>query len=94
MIMAHFAHVIDGIVERVEPVVNEVIATPAGNDSELKGKRFMVSLYPDTQESEWVQCSYNATIRGVYPGIGYTWDGTNFIAPRAPIPEPVKDAAV
>ena len=92
--MAHFAYVIDGIVQRVEAVVNEVIATPAGNDSELKGKRFMVSLYPDTKEAEWVQCSYNANMRGVYPGIGYLWDGTNFIAPAEPILEPVKDATV
>ena len=92
--MAHFAYVTDGIVQRVEVLANEVIATPAGNDSELKGKRFMVSLYPDTEEAEWVQCSYSGSMRGVYPGIGYTWDGTNFIAPAAPIPEPVKDATL
>lgn len=92
--MAHFAYVIDGMVQRVEAVVNEVIATPAGNDSELKGKRFMVSLYPDTQEAEWVQCSYSGSMRGVYPGIGYSWDGTNFAAPAELAPEPVKDATV
>jgi len=95
--MAHFAYVKDGIVQRVEPIVNEVIATDKGNDSELKGKRFMVSLYPDTLETEWVQCSYNASMRGVYPGIGYTWDGTNFAAPVQPveaIPKIEKDATV
>ena len=92
--MAHFALIQDGIVQRVEVVNNDVIATPAGNDSELKGKRFMVSVYPDTQEADWVQCSYSGSMRGVYPGIGYLWDGTKFITPVAPIPEQVKDAAV
>ena len=92
--MAHFAYVIDGIVQRVEPVVNEVIATAAGNDSELKGKRFMVSLYPETNETDWVQCSYNATMRGVYPGYGYLWDGINFSEPAINVSEVVKVAAV
>lgn len=92
--MAHFAYVIDGVVQRVEPLMNDVIATQAGNDSELKGKRFLVSLYPDTTENEWVQCSYNGNMRGVYPGPGYTWDGTNFVAPVEPLVKPVQDAAV
>jgi len=92
--MAHFAYVVDGIVQRVEPVVNEVITTDKGNESELRGKRFMVSLYPETTEDNWVQCSYSASIRGCYPGMGYSWDGTNFVPPIAPQPEPVKDAAV
>ena len=89
--MAHFAYVTDGIVQRVEPVVDEVITTDKGNESELRGKRFMISLYPETTENDWVQCSYTASIRGCYPGIGYLWDGTNFVPPTK---EPVKDAAV
>lgn len=92
--MAHFAYVVDGIVQRVEPVVNEVITTDKGNESELRGKRFMVSLYPDTLEDNWIQCSYSASIRGCYPGMGYSWDGTNFVPPAASQSEPVKDAAV
>ena len=92
--MAHFAYVINGIVQRVEPVVNEVITTDKGNESELRGKRFMVSLYPETVEDNWVQCSYSASMRGCYPGIGFLWDGTNFIAPPESTTEPLKDAAV
>ena len=84
--MAHFAYVIDGIVQRVEPIVNDVITTEKGNESELRGKRFMVSLYPETTEDNWVQCSYNASMRGCYPGIGYLWDGTNF---TPPVSEPI-----
>ena len=92
--MAHFAYVVDGMVQRVEPVVNEVITTEKGNESELRGKRFMVALYPETTEDNWIQCSYSGSIRGCYPGMGYAWDGTNFFAPVETTPEPVKDAAV
>ena len=96
--MAHFAYVIDGKVERVESLANEVITTDKGNESELRGKRFMVSLYPETLEENWIQCSYSASIRGCYPGYGYAWDGMNFIAPiqpeQLPITEKAKDAAV
>jgi hypothetical protein len=81
MIMAYFAYVIDGIVQRVEPISNEIITTDKGNESEIRGKRFMVSLYPGTNEADWIQCSYNGKIRGCYPGRGYAWDGTNFISP-------------
>jgi len=81
--MAHFAYVVNGIVQRVEPVVNEVIATTAGDNSELKGKRFMVSLYPDTLETEWVQTSYSGSMRGKYAGQGDSWDGVEFASPVA-----------
>tara|TARA_R110000868_G_scaffold48456_2_gene157344 strand:- start:2646 stop:2942 length:297 start_codon:yes stop_codon:yes gene_type:complete len=85
--MAHFAYIQDGTVQRVEPIVNEVIATTAGNDSELKGKRFMVSLYPETIEDDWVQTSYSGSMRGKYAGIGDLWDGTNFTQPAQPVSE-------
>lgn len=92
--MAHFAYVVDGIVQRVEPIDNSILLTDKGNESELRGKRFLVSLYPDTTEDNFVQCSYSGSLRGCYPGQGFTWDGTNFIPPKAPPAEPVKDAAV
>jgi len=91
--MAHFALVIEGIVQRVEPVNNEVIATDKGNDSESKGKKFMVSLYPDTTEEQWVQCSYNGSMRGTYPGPSYRWDGKVFTQPETISRDP-KNAAV
>jgi hypothetical protein len=34
------------------------------------------------------RCSYNATIRNVYPGIGFTWTGTEFVAPQSEPVEP------
>jgi hypothetical protein len=30
---------------------------------------------------DWKQTSYNANFRSAYAGIGYTWDGTDFVAP-------------
>lgn len=91
--MAHFAHIENGLVTRVEVLNNDVIATDKGNDSELKGKRFLAGLYPDTIEDDWVQTSYNATIRGAYAGIGYMWDGKTFIAPVEPVIEVKENGA-
>jgi hypothetical protein len=92
--MAHFAYVIDGIVNHVEVVVNEIITTDKGNESELRGKRFLVSVYPETPEDNWIQCSYSGSMRGCFPSKGYTWDGSNFSPPIEPSSKPVKDAAV
>jgi hypothetical protein len=71
--MAHFAKVIDGIVEQV------IVADNAEwCKSNLGG--------------EWVQTSYNTyanehklggtPLHKNYAGIGYTWDGTGFAAPK------------
>ena len=40
--------------------------------------------FVDTSPGQWIQCSYNSTIRKNYPGIGYTYDSVRdaFIAPR------------
>jgi hypothetical protein len=92
--MAHFALIENEIVTRVEVINNEVIATDKGNDSELKGKRFLVSLYPETTEAQWVQTSYSGAFRGAYAGQGYAWDGTNFTAPAETIPKTEKDATL
>ena len=85
--MAHFARIEDGIVREVVALKNEVIATPAGNDSETKGKKFLQGLLG--ADTEWVQTSYSAAFRGKYAGIGDLWDGTNFISPEPPQVETV-----
>lgn len=84
--MAHFARIEDGIVRQVLVVRNEIIATPAGKDSETKGKKFLQGLFG--ADTEWVQTSYSASFRGKYAGDGDVWDGTNFIS-RAPDVDPV-----
>lgn len=71
--MAHFAQVIDGVVEQVI-----VADTKEWCEANLGGT--------------WVQTSYNThggvhTLGGTplnknYAGVGYTWDGTGFAAPK------------
>jgi hypothetical protein len=73
--MAHFAKIEDGLVTEVIVVNNEVITDENGTEQEALGIEFCQSLFG----GEWVQTSYNNNFRGVYAGIGYSWDGTNFI---------------
>jgi len=71
--MAHFAEVVDGIVDQVI-----VADTAEWCESNLGGT--------------WVQTSYNTQgnvhalggtpLHKNYAGIGYTWDGVGFSAPR------------
>jgi hypothetical protein len=75
--MAHFARVEDGIVREVIVIKNEVILDTNGVEQESIGAQFC----HDTFGGEWVQTSYNATMRGKYAGDGDTWDGTNFVSP-------------
>ena len=97
--MAHFAEVVDGVVERVI-----VADTKEWCESNLGGT--------------WVQTSYNThgnqhpegrPLHKNYAGIGFTWDGTGFAAPKpfdswtldtetylwnAPTPMPVEEGKV
>jgi len=76
--MAHFAKVENNIVHQVIVVSNSDCAGGEFPASEPIGQVFIASLNLD---GEWLQTSYNANFRGTYAGIGYTWDGTNFVAP-------------
>jgi hypothetical protein len=84
--MAHFARVRDGIVVDVHVVVNSVITDPDGREVEALGQAFLASLW-GYDPLDYVQCSYNSTMRGVYPGVDYTWDGSVFAPPVSPDPE-------
>jgi len=83
--MAHYALVDDGIVRNVIAVANAAIDDLPFPESEPVGQAFIATL-PDLaiQTGVWQQCSYNANFRGVYPGLGYTFDGTDFIPPAPP----------
>ena len=78
--MAHFAQIIDGIVQQVIVVSNNDCPDPAP-DNEAQGQTFIASL---GLPGEWVQTSYNGSFRYNYAGIGYTWDATAdaFYAPQ------------
>jgi hypothetical protein len=81
--MAHFAEVIDGKVVNVSVVLNEIILDEDGSESEDIGKDFMVSLFGGDRD-RFVQCSYNGSFRGLYPGVGFAYDPSAdvFVAPE------------
>lgn len=69
--MAHFAKVENGIVTQVLVV---------GNEHEANGEEYLNSI---GIEGTWIQTSYNNNFRGVFAGIGYSYDEVNdeFVAP-------------
>jgi hypothetical protein len=87
--MAHFAYVVDGVVERVHVLANPVITDGEGVEHEALGQEFLANLH-GYQPEELVQCSYNGNFRGVYPGTGFTYDPIADVF-FAPVVEPVED---
>jgi hypothetical protein len=74
--MAHFAKVnSNGIVQEVIVINNEVIKDKNGIEQESIGIAFCQSLYGE--DTQWVQTSYNNNFRGMFAGIGYTYDPVN-----------------
>jgi len=78
--MAHFAKIENGIVQQVIVVANSDCGGGSLPESESVGQAFIASLGLD---GEWKQTSYNNNFRGIYAGIGYIWNGTDFVAPVA-----------
>lgn len=76
--MAHFAKVENGIVQQVIVVANSDCDNKDFPESESVGQTFIASLGID---GDWKQTSYNANFRSVYAGIGYLWNGVDFVAP-------------
>lgn len=76
--MAHFAEIVNGVVQRVIVVHNNELILD-GVENESKGAQFCHDLFG----GEWIQTSYNGNFRGTYAGIGYTYDpvADQFIAP-------------
>jgi hypothetical protein len=77
--MAHFARLEDNAVTEVIVVHNNELLVD-GVESEAKGIEFCQSLFG----GDWIQTSYNGTIRKNYAGIGFTYDSAKdaFIAPK------------
>lgn len=81
--MAHFAQIDENnVVLRVVAVNNADILDDDGNEVEQKGIDICNAI---CGQGTWLQCSYNGNIRGVYPGIGYTYDPAQdiFLPPAA-----------
>lgn len=85
--MAHFAQVNDNnIVQQVIVVSNDDCGGGDFPDSEPVGQAFIASL---GLTGTWLQTSYHANFRGLYAGIGFTYDSAldEFVAPPTPEPE-------
>ena len=79
--MAHFAKIDENnIVTQVIVVHNNELLN-GSEESEEKGIDFCESLFG---HRNWVQTSYNGTIRHNFANIGFTWDPSNnaFYAPK------------
>ena len=86
--MAHFAKLdSNNIVIDVNVVNNDVLDS---SNEEISGVEFLTSW--SGGHTNWVQTSYNGTIRKQYAGIGYTYDADLdiFIAPQ-PYPSWILD---
>lgn len=84
--MAHYAFLNDA------NIVTEVI-TGRDEDEVVDGISDWEAYYGKIRGQKCVRTSYNGNIRGVYAGIGYTYDEKNdvFVAPV--IEETVEDAS-
>ena len=80
--MAHFAKLdANNVVTEVIVVNNAVVEDLPFPESEPLGAAFCQSLYG--ADTVWKQTSYNANFRGIYAGIGDTYDPVNdvFVSP-------------
>jgi hypothetical protein len=86
--MAHYAQVNEAnVVTNVIVVNNETINNLPYPESEPVGQAFIASL---GFTGVWLETSYNANFRGIYAGIGFSYDPTLdvFVQPEPEIVEP------
>jgi len=71
--MAHFAELdTNNVVLRVLVVGNDKITDDNGQEQEALGVTFLQNLFG--ADTRWMQTSYNANFRGLYAGMGFTYD--------------------
>tara|TARA_R100000773_G_C4219240_1_gene117787 strand:+ start:217 stop:678 length:462 start_codon:yes stop_codon:yes gene_type:complete len=81
--MAHFAKINkDNIVEDIIVIDNEQILDENGDEQEALGLTFIKDVLKF--DGDWIQCSYNKSFRGNFPGDNYTYDKSKdeFIPPK------------
>jgi hypothetical protein len=84
--MAHFAQVDEyGIVRDVIVISNADCGGGTFPDSEPFGQAFINGPHPYSLalKGDWRQTSYSGSFRGCFAGLGYIFDGTDFIPPAA-----------
>lgn len=90
--MAHFARINNNIIEQVIVVSNDDCGGGDFPESEPIGQAFIASI---GLAGEWLQTSYHGNFRGIYAGIGFSYDpiADVFVEPPAaePAPEVVDD---
>jgi len=79
--MAYFAKIENDLVTQVISVGNDFCGEPTLEfpDTCAAGRAFIANTLK--LEGTWKQTSYNNNFRGTYAGIGYTWNGVDFVAP-------------
>lgn len=88
--MAHFAWLdANNYVYQVSTVNNDDIDNLPFPDSEPVGIAFLTKVHGDG--IVWKQTSYNANFRGVYAGIGFTYDDVNDVFFAPPVIDPPVD---
>jgi len=78
--MAHFAQIINNVVDKVIVINDADCGSGQFPESEPVGQAFIASLGLD---GLWLQTSYNSNFRGIYAGHGMTYDSTldEFVSP-------------
>ena len=76
--MAYFAEIQNNEIIQVIAISNTDVDNLPFPESEPIGQAFIASL---GIVGDWLQTSYNANFRGRYAGMGFTWNGTDFVAP-------------
>jgi hypothetical protein len=86
--MQYFAQITETVVTEVIVIADSDCNNLVFPASEPVGQTYIASL---GLTGEWLQTSINGLYRGVYAGIGYTYDAEldEFIAP--PAPEPIEE---
>ena len=84
--MAHFAKVLDGIVQTVIVISNDSCSGGDFPESEPIGQAFIADILKF--DGEWLQTSYSGSFRGIYAGIGYSFDPVSdvYLPPYSPPP--------
>ena len=82
--MAHFAKIENNKVTQVIVISNDVCGEPTLDfpDTCAAGRAFIANTLK--LDGDWKQCSYSASFRGAYPGIGWSYDANSdqFIEPN------------
>jgi hypothetical protein len=90
--MAHFARIDDRNTVREVIVISDNDCPDPAPDNEAQGQQVIADVLG--LAGTWLQTSYNGNFRGMYAGLGFTYDSDldEFVAPPEPELSPDPDA--